>query len=218
MGKYPIFTIKQEPSFYTVKGHLMSKSKEKLCLFAGSFLPSDPAIIEGAKKLGAKIGAGGYDLVYGGGTGGVMGIVAQAAKDAGSNILAVTLQKYADEEQIDGATIMLVETEAERFKAFTDTNPKAYFAMPGGPASLREALQSLEEAVYGSGSPVILVKIGAYLDGIKQYFDLAVQAGMIKDNKKDSLKLWYPDNELDEVLNEKKDAVISIGSKRDIKP
>lgn len=196
----------------------MLQSKEKLCLFAGSFLPSDPAIIEGAQKLGRKIGEAGYDLVYGGGTGGVMGIVAQAAKDAGSNILAVTLQKYADEEQIDDATIVIVETEAERFKFFTNTSPKAYFAMPGGPASLREALQSLEEAVYGDGSPVILVKIGAYLDGIKQYFDLAVQAGMIKENKKGSLKLWYPDNELKDVLTAPKDAVILKDSKRDIQP
>ena len=178
----------------------MTTNRQQICIFAGSGTPSDPAIMAAAQKLGTQLGEGGYDLVYGGGTGGVMGAVAQAACAAGADVTAVTLEKYSHETQIDGAKVHTVVTEAERFKYFSASAPAAYFVLPGGPGSLREALQGLEEAVYGTGAPVILVKVGAYLDGIKQYFDLAVAAGMIKADKKDCLKIWSVDKGLDTVL------------------
>lgn len=179
---------------------MIETNRPVVCVFAGSSTPLDSAIIDAAQKLGTQLGEAGYDLVYGGGTNGVMGAVAQAAQKAGANIIAITLEKYASEPQVNSATIKTVMTEAERFGAFLSCAPVACFVLPGGPGSLREAVQALEETVYASGAPVVLVQVGQYLDGIKQYFDLAVAAGMIKASKKDGLKLWSTDNSLEEVL------------------
>ncbi|TAL37159.1 MAG: hypothetical protein EPN97_05700 [Alphaproteobacteria bacterium] len=173
-----------------------------VAIFAGSSTPKDPAIMEAATLLGKKLGEAGFDLVYGAGTGGVMGAVAKAAQAAGAHVTAVVLHQYRDEEQLPGATVINVMTEQERFHILsTHRSPLAYFALPGGPGSLRETLQQLEKGVYeGNTAPVVLVQVGQYLDGIKQYFDAAIAAGLIKPDKKDRLKLWPATGDLADVV------------------
>jgi uncharacterized protein (TIGR00730 family) len=168
-------------------------SRPVVAIFAGSSTPSDPVILEAAMLLGRKLGEAGYDIIYGGGTNGVMGAVAKAAQDAGAHVTAVVVDRYSHEAQWPGAELIPVKTEAERFDVLTKhRSPVAFFMLPGGPGALREAIQGLEGAVYDSGPCVVLVQAGAYLDGIKQYFDLAVGAGMISASKKDALKIWDP--------------------------
>lgn len=175
--------------------------KPMVAIFAGSSTPADPAIMEAATALGTLLGKAGYDISYGAGTNGVMGAVAKAAMAAGANVTAVVLQKYADEEQLPGANLVFVETEQERFKVLsTLNNPVACFALPGGPGTMREAMQGLELAIYDGGPKVVLVQVGAYLDGLKNTFDAAVTGGLIKRQHKDKLVLWPVAAGLDAVL------------------
>ena len=179
----------------------MTPIRPVVAIFAGSSTPNDPVILDAAEKLGRKLALAGYDIVYGGGDRGVMGAVAKAASAAGAKVTAVVVDKYAGETQIPGARIIPVMTENERFDIMSSLgNPVAYFTLPGGPGALREAIQGLEKAVYENGPSVILVQAGPYLDGIKQYFDLAVGAGMINAAKKDAMKVWSPDDDITTVL------------------
>lgn len=175
--------------------------KPSVTIFAGSSTPQDAAIMAAAVVLGTKLAQAGYDIVYGGGTQGVMGAVAAAALAAGAHVTAVVLAKYAHEEQLPGASLIFVETEQERFSAMTGpSNPAAFFALPGGPGTMREALQGLELAVYDGGPPVILVQVGNYLDGLKAAFDSALAGGLIKPRYADKMKLWSPDLPLEAAL------------------
>ncbi len=175
-------------------------TKPKICVFAGATMPTDPAIVDAARQLGALIGQGGYDLMYGGGMTGVMGAVSQAAQQAGAGIVAITLRQYAHKPQLPGAQVTVVETELERYHLFRREEPCAKFVLPGGPGSLREALQGLETAVYEDGPPVILVQVGGYLDGIKLYYERALTAGLIATPRKDCLRVWMPGDALGTVL------------------
>lgn len=178
----------------------MTTARPKVCVFAGSSTPSDPAILEAARKLGTQLGEAGYDLVYGGGMDGVMGAVAAAAQKAGAAIMAITLEKYAHEPQFTGIQVSSVKTEAERFNSFLQQSPVALFVLPGGPGSLREAIQGLENAVYENGPPVILVKVGQYLNGIKHYFNQAVLGGMVKPAHQDCLRTWLVGSPVENIL------------------
>lgn len=177
-------------------------SRPVIALFAGSSTPKDPAIMAAAEKLGRMLGAQGFDLIYGAGTQGVMGAVAKAAAAAGSHITAVVLDKYAHEEQIAGATLIKVVSEQERFALLSSHgNPVASLVMPGGPGALREALQGLEKAVYENGAPVVLVDIGNYLSGIRQYFAEAVAGGLIREDRAGKLLSMPPDGDLKALLS-----------------
>lgn len=177
-------------------------TKPVMCVMAGSSDPADPLIKHIAEILGQRIGAEGYDIIYGGGTSGVMGCVATSARDAGANVRAITLEKYSHEPQIVGANISVVTTEAERFAAFAATeNLAAFIALPGGPGSIREVMQALELAVYENGAPVILAQTADYLDGIEHYFQRALEAGMIKPEKANCLRTWNPHLTLVQIIN-----------------
>lgn len=172
-----------------------------VAVFAGSKTPTDPAIIEAAEQLGRKLARAGYDITYGGGSSGVMGAVARAALKAGGKVTAVVVELYKDEEQLDGAKIVHVKSEQERFRQLaTLGNPVAAFALPGSAGSMREIFQGLEAAVYENGPTVVLVQVGTYFDGLKEAFDLSVKAGMTRADKQDKLKLWPVTGELSEVL------------------
>ncbi len=165
-------------------------AKPTIALFAASRLPKDPDIIAAAEALGTALGKAGFDINYGAGTSGLMGKTALAAAAAAAQVNAFVLKRYQDEEQISGAHIVPVDTEQERFaRMSTHQNPVAMIMLPGGPGTLREVLQGLEGAVYDQGPPVILVKVGTYLDGIKNYFDLSVAQGMISKEHEDKLQL-----------------------------
>lgn len=164
--------------------------KPVVCLFAGSSTPNDPAIAAAAKELGRTLGQEGYDVVVGGVVG-IMGIVATAARDAGASVTIVAMEKYAHEETLDGATVLTVKSEAERFQIFcTQTNLAAHIALPGGPGTMREVMQGLEEAIYNNGVPVILAHAGDYMKGLRHFFDNAVAAGLVKPHFADRLKDW----------------------------
>lgn len=170
-------------------------------IFAGSKTPTDPAIIDAAKTLGHKLAIAGYDIVYGGGTQGVMGAVAGAAISAGGKVTAVVLEQYKHETQFEKADIITVDTEQDRFKVLVShNNPVAGFTLPGSAGSIREAMQGLELAVYENGAPVILVQVGTYLDGLKEVFDQSVTAGLTRPEKQDKLKLWPVSGDLSDVL------------------
>ncbi len=164
--------------------------KPVVCLFAGSSTPNDPAIATTAKELGRTLGQEGYDVVVGGAVG-IMGIVATAARDAGAAVTIVAMEKYAHEEILDGATVLSVKSEAERFQVFcSQPNLAAHIALPGGPGTMREVMQGLEEAIYNNGVPVILAHAGDYMKGLRHFFDNAVAAGLVKPHFADRLKDW----------------------------
>lgn len=172
-----------------------------VAVFAGSKNPTDPEILKAATTLGRKLAEAGYEVSYGGGTQGVMGAIARSALAAGGKVNAIVVEQYKDEPQFPFANIIEVKTEQERFKLLTTlNNPVASFALPGSAGSMREVFQALELAVYENGPDVVLVKVGKYLDGLKDAFELSVAAGMTKPDKADKLKTWSPDSNIAEVL------------------
>ena len=179
----------------------MPTTRPLICVFAGSATPNDPVIPETAEALGKAIGEGGYDIICGGSIG-VMGAVALAAHKAGAHVTTVILEKYAGEEQIAGATVLTVKTEAERFSQLTSyKNPVGLFVLPGSAGTLREAMQGLEKAIYEDGPSVILAKTADYLDGISHFFNHAMTAGLIKESRKGALREWVPGQSILEVLD-----------------
>ena len=63
-----------------------------LCVYCGSSPGTDPAFADAARTVGTLIGQQGWQLVYGGGHAGLMGIVADAALAAGAPVVGVIPQ------------------------------------------------------------------------------------------------------------------------------
>ena len=63
--------------------------KKWVCAFCGSALGESPQYVEQARAMGRGIARRGHGLVYGGATVGTMGAVADAALDAGGEVVGV---------------------------------------------------------------------------------------------------------------------------------
>ena len=66
----------------------MSKIR-KICVYCGSGPGTDPAYVEAAKAFGAILAKNGIGLVYGGGTVGMMGEIANAVEAHGGQLTGI---------------------------------------------------------------------------------------------------------------------------------
>ena len=69
-----------------------------ICVYCGSRPGADPRFAQSARDTGALIGSQGWELVYGGGKVGLMGMVADATLAAGGTVYGVIPQTLIDKE------------------------------------------------------------------------------------------------------------------------
>ena len=78
-----------------LKTRLMSHPEIfSVCVFCGARMGNDPAYKAAAQAVGQWIGERGYRLVFGGGQGGLMGVVADSALAANQQLMETLIQHY----------------------------------------------------------------------------------------------------------------------------
>ena len=139
-----------------------------VCVFCGSSTGEDPAYAEAARDLGRLIAGNGLTLVYGGGHVGLMGVVADAALDAGGEVIGVMPKALVDREisHTSLTKLHVVHSMHER-KAMMSELSDAFVALPGGNGTLEEFFEVLTWAQLGEhGKPCGLLNVAGYYDPI----------------------------------------------------
>ena len=67
----------------------MSTIKRRICVYCGSGPGSDPAFVQAARTFGAILAENGIGLVYGGGSVGLMGEIANAVLEHGGEVIGI---------------------------------------------------------------------------------------------------------------------------------
>ncbi|MBV9420144.1 MAG: TIGR00730 family Rossman fold protein [Alphaproteobacteria bacterium] len=137
----------------------MDKNKATICVFCGSSSGTKEAYARAAQRLGSMIGEHGYDMVFGGGRNGLMGIVATAAHAAGAKVLGV-LPGFLKQIEIP------LEPESEELVIVPDMQIRkqmmlaksdAFVILPGGLGTLDELFEVLSIAQLRVHSKPIVV-------------------------------------------------------------
>ncbi|KAM0889204.1 hypothetical protein ACQ4PT_027785 [Festuca glaucescens] len=108
--------------------------------------------------------AGGIDLVYGGGSIGLMGLVSQAVYHGGRHVIGV-IPKTLMTPEIIGKTVGEVRPVADMHqrKAEMVRHSDAFIALPGGYGTLEELLEVITWAQLGiHHKPVGLLNVDGY--------------------------------------------------------
>jgi uncharacterized protein (TIGR00730 family) len=153
----------------------------RICVFCGSSPGNDPAYAELARSVGAGLARRGIGVVYGGGRVGLMGALANAALDAGGEVIGVIPQALVDRElALRGVTdLRIVRTLHER-KAVMAEYSDAFVALPGGLGTLEELAEVISWAQLGlHAKPIGLIGIGDYWADLLRWLDRAVAAGFV---------------------------------------
>ena len=136
---------------------------------------------EAARNLASVLADGNYELVYGGSSKGVMGVLADAVLERGGTVHGVIPELLLDKEvSHQGLTnLHVVKTMHER-KSLMESLSDAFIALPGGFGTLEELVEILTWGqLHIHNKPVGVINVAGFFDGLIAYLDHAVAEGFL---------------------------------------
>ena len=171
----------------------------KVCVFCGSRPGNDPAIGELAKSLARTLAARGHGIVFGGGSVGLMGILADEMLAAGGEVIGVMPKHMVDREVAHAGTHLHIVDTMHTRKALMYDLSDAVIALPGGYGTLDELFEVLTWNQLGlHAKPAGLLDHGGYFAPLVAFLDGAVDAGFIRAEHR---ALLLEDSDPDELLD-----------------
>jgi uncharacterized protein (TIGR00730 family) len=166
-----------------------SPSPFSVCVYCGSRPGADPAHAQAARLTGQLIGQRGWQLVYGGGKVGLMGIVADAVLAAGGRVVGVIPHKLREREvgHSQLSEIHVVDTMHQR-KQMMAERADAFLALPGGIGTLEELFEVWTWRQIGyHDQPIGLLNVNGFYDGLLTFLRDTVSGGFLEQAQFDSL-------------------------------
>jgi uncharacterized protein (TIGR00730 family) len=156
---------------------------QNICVYCGSADRLHPDYLAAAREMGATLARRKLRLVYGAGSTGLMGALADGALQAGGEVIGV-IPGYFNTPRLAHTRLTrleVVETIHQR-KARMVELADAFIALPGGYGTLEELLEVLTWAQIGLHSkPVGLLNSRNYFDLFLNLVEHACQEGFIYD-------------------------------------
>ncbi|XP_030530670.1 cytokinin riboside 5'-monophosphate phosphoribohydrolase LOG8 [Rhodamnia argentea] len=168
-------------------GQIIRSKFRRVCVFCGSNSGHRQVFGDAALELGDELVKRKMDLVYGGGSFGLMGLISQKAFDGGCHVLGV-IPKALMPLEISGQTVGEVRTvlDMHERKAVMAREADAFIALPGGYGTMEETMEMITWSQLGiHKKPVGLLNVEGYYDSLLALFDNGVKEGFIKPGARD---------------------------------
>lgn len=155
---------------------------KRICVFAGSSRGAREEYARAAQELARELVAQGYEVVYGGGKVGMMGVLADATLAAGGKVIGVIPETLlAKEVGHGGLTELRVVGSMHERKAMMAELSNGFIALPGGLGTLEEFFEVLTWAQLGLHvKPCGLLNVDGYYDRLLEFLDLTVTERFVK--------------------------------------
>ena len=162
---------------------------KKIAIYCGSSAGPNKIYRTQAAQLGRYLAENHIHVIFGGGKVGMMGILADAALEAGGKVTGVIPGfLHVKEVAHNGLTeLITVETMHSR-KALIEKMCDAAIALPGGFGTLDELFEMLTWGQLGlHDKPVGILNTNGFYDQILSAVDRMVDEGFLKDLNRDML-------------------------------
>jgi uncharacterized protein (TIGR00730 family) len=149
----------------------------RICVYAASSPQAAPVYMEAARHLGEALAENGCSIVYGGGSQGLMGALADGALSKGGEVIGVLPKFMADLEWgHPGLTHLdLVEDMRER-KHKLLTGSDAVVALPGGCGTLEELFEAITLKRLGLYfNPILLLDTNAFYQPLQAFLQQVIE-------------------------------------------
>jgi uncharacterized protein (TIGR00730 family) len=173
----------------------------RICVYAASSAQVHPEHQQAAYALGQQLALNGHSLVYGGGSQGLMGAVADGALTHGGEVIGILPKFMADLEWgHPGLTeLCLVEDMRER-KHLLLTGSDAVVALPGGCGTLEELFEAITLKRLGIYfKPIVLLNSRNYYQPLQTFMQQVIDE---KFMAVEHGAMWSLVDSVDEVLPE----------------
>ncbi|HTI15099.1 MAG TPA: TIGR00730 family Rossman fold protein [Dictyobacter sp.] len=173
----------------------------RICVFAGSNSGVQPAFEQAAQDLGVALVKHGLGLIYGGGSVGLMGVIADTVLAAGGEAIGVLPKGLfqREVEHLNLTKLYTVSSMHER-KALMADLADGFIALPGGYGTFDELFEITTWAQIGlHNKPIGLLNVAAYFDPLLALVAHASESGFIRP---DHTQLLLHTSNADELLHE----------------
>ncbi|MCG8307830.1 MAG: TIGR00730 family Rossman fold protein [Cytophagales bacterium] len=160
-----------------------------ICVFCGSSMGFHPTYKKAAHELGKHIASENLSLVYGGGSIGLMGVLADAVMKYGGRVVGI-IPKFLYEKEVGHDSIselIIVDSMHERKQKMAELS-QGFIAMPGGIGTMEELFEiftwSQLELIK---KPVALLNVNGFFEDVLHFLNKMVREGFIKDITVNSL-------------------------------
>lgn len=172
-----------EPSTLNSQPFLMNR----IGVFCGSKTGAHEDYRKAAAELGRLLVAQGYGLVYGGGSVGLMGVLANAALEEGGEVIGVIPEKLATKELLHpGVEDMRRVANMHDRKALMAELSDAFIALPGGYGTYEELFEVITWAQLGiHAKPVGALDVAGYYEPLRQLIEHGIAEEFIKPKYRD---------------------------------
>ncbi|WP_442753980.1 TIGR00730 family Rossman fold protein [Methylocystis sp. JAN1] len=159
----------------------MQKIKN-ICVYCGSAEGDDPRYAIAAETFGRALAKAGVGLVFGGGSCGLMGVVARSTLNAGGQVTGI-IPGFLDEREIalQGLTDLIVVDDMHTRKRLMFEKSDAFVALPGGIGTLEELTEQLTWIQLGRHTkPLVIADIAGFWRPLLSLFAHMHNSGFIR--------------------------------------
>lgn len=162
---------------------------KKICVYCASSPGFEDVYMKAADTTGQYLAANGYGLVYGGGSIGLMGQVADACMKNGGEVIGV-IPHFLNTKEVghkELTQLITVESMHERKLKMSEL-ADGFIALPGGFGTLEELAEILTWAQLGLvEKPIGILNVNGYYDHLIALLDHMVKEGLLKQENRDML-------------------------------
>lgn len=158
----------------------------KVTVFCGSSIGNE-IFKKTAYEFGKFLAQNNHELIYGGGSVGLMGAVSKGVKDNNGKVKGIITELLMEKElgNKNADELIIVKTMHERKALLAKT--ELFVTMPGGLGTLEEVFEVWTHAQLGyHTNPIAFLNINGYFNKLFEFLEFCVKQGFIG---KDFLKM-----------------------------
>ena len=157
---------------------------ESICVYCASGPGNNPAFMDAARKLGRILAENGIRLVYGGGSVGLMGALAESVIEHGGAVTGVIPDFLVNREHmLLSVQERLITRDMHERKRVMFERADAFVALPGGVGTLEELVEQLTWAQLGRHKkPILALNIARFWDPLCALLEQMEKLDFIRAN------------------------------------
>ena len=152
-----------------------------ICVYCGSNTGNDPEFAVAARVLGHMMAEAGIRLVYGGGSVGLMGILARTVLAAGGAVTGIIPQFLKDREVMLGeVSDLIITADMHERKRIMFERADSFLALPGGIGTLEEVVEIMTWAQLDQhAKPILIANLTGFWNPLVDLFRQMAKQGFL---------------------------------------
>lgn len=177
----------------------------EILVYLGSRMGNDEDLRQSVVEIADWIGKNNHNLVYGGNSGGLMGVLAKRVKEHNRKVTGVMPHFLLEFERLnkEADEIIMTDTMQERKDKMRELSDVC-IAIPGGAGTLEEITEAYSLFnVKQNTSPCIVYNKNGYYNPLKEMYDKIVEFGFLEKEKRENLLFSDDFEEIEKFIAER---------------